>query len=73
MHMRTAPGHSDVINVHELREIVKGLKIIKAVGNDGIPSEKKGKDDVIYGQELPSGEFTTTECGVNYQQLAVIY
>ena len=27
---------------------------------------------VIYGQEPPSGESTTTECGVNYQLLAVI-
>ena len=30
----------------------------------------KGK--VIYGQEPPSGESTTTECVVNYQLLAVI-
>ena len=34
----TVPGHNDVINVHELRQIVKGLKNNKAVGNDGIPS-----------------------------------
>ena len=31
---------------------------------------KEGK--VFYGQEPPSGESTTTECGVNYQLLAVI-
>ena len=31
----------------------------------------KGK--VFYGQEPPSGESTTTECGVNYQLLAVMY
>ena len=31
---------------------------------------KEGK--VCYGQEPPSGESTTTECGVNYQLLAVI-
>ena len=31
----------------------------------------KGK--VFYGQEPPSGESTTTECGFNYQLLAVIY
>ena len=31
---------------------------------------KKGK--VFSGQEPPSGEFTTTECAVNYQLLAVI-
>ena len=30
----------------------------------------KGK--VVYGQEPPSGEPTTTECGFNYQLLAVI-
>ena len=35
----TVPGHNDVINVHELREIVKGLINNKTVGNDGIPSE----------------------------------
>ena len=27
----------------------------------------------FYGQEPPSGESTTTECGFNYQLLAVIY
>ena len=34
-------------------------------------NDKKGK--VFYGQEPPSGESTKTECGVNYQLLAVIY
>ena len=37
--LRTVPGHNDVINVHDLGQIVKGLKNNKAVGNDGIPSE----------------------------------
>ena len=37
--LETVPGHNDVINVHELRQIVRGLKSKKAVGNDGIPSE----------------------------------
>ena len=37
--LRTVQGHNDVINEHELRQIVKGLKNNKAVGNDGIPSE----------------------------------
>ena len=37
--LRTAPGHNDVINVHELRQIVKGLKNNKAFGNDWILSE----------------------------------
>ena len=34
---------------------------------------KKGKGKVFYGQEPTNGESTTTECGVNYQLLAVIY
>ena len=37
--VRAVPGHNDVINVHEPRQIVKELKNNKAVGNDGIPSE----------------------------------
>ena len=35
----TVPGHNDVIKVHVLRQIVRELKNMKAVGNDGIPSE----------------------------------
>ena len=35
-----------------------------------IGGSKKGK--VFYGQEPPSRESTTTECGVNHQLLAVI-
>ena len=35
----TVPGHNDVINVHELQQIVRGLKNKMALGNDGIPSE----------------------------------
>ena len=31
------------------------------------------KKVVFYGQEPPSGESTTTECGVNYQLLAGMY
>ena len=34
----TVPGHNDVINVHEPRQIVRRLKNKKAVGNDGTPS-----------------------------------
>ena len=33
----------------------------------------KVKNAVFYGQEPFSGESTNTECGVNYQLLAVIY
>ena len=36
----TVPGHNDVINAHELRQIVRGLKSKKAAGNDGIPSKR---------------------------------
>ena len=32
--LRTVPDHDDVIIVHELRQIVKGLKNYKAVGNN---------------------------------------
>ena len=32
----------------------------------------KGKGKVFYGQEPASGESSTTECGFNYQLLAVI-
>ena len=32
-------GHTDVINVHELRQILRGLKNKNSVGNVGIPSE----------------------------------
>ena len=37
--LRISPGHNNVISVHELRQIERGLKNKKAVGNDGIPSE----------------------------------
>ena len=31
--------------------------------------QNEGKGEVFYGQEPPSGESTTTECGVNYHYL----
>ena len=37
----------------------------------GVLLVKKCK--VFYGQDPPSGESTSTECGVNYQLLAVMY
>ena len=40
-----------------------------------VPSGKqynKDKGEVFFGQEPPSGESTTTECGFNYQLFAVI-
>ena len=36
---RNAPGHDNVINVHELLLIVRGRKNNKDVGNDEILSE----------------------------------
>ena len=33
----------------------------------------KGKGEVFYGQEPPSGESTTTESGANYQLLSVMH
>ena len=44
--------------------------LAKECGNILIKVKVKGK--VVYGQEPPSGESTTTECGFNYQLLAVI-
>ena len=35
----TVPGHNDAINVHELRQIVRGLENKKTVDNDIIQSE----------------------------------
>ena len=35
----TVPCHNDVINIYELRQIMRGLKNKKAIGSDGIPSE----------------------------------
>ena len=42
----------------------------------GIERELASRADqgkVFYGQEPPIGESTTTQCGFNYQLLAVIY
>ena len=47
---------------------VRLLEIKSSNGSDVLVKKK-----VFYGQEPPSGESTTTECGVNYQVLAVIY
>ena len=42
--------------------------------HDIMVNERKRKKGgkVVHGQEPPSGESTTTECGFNYQLLAVI-
>ena len=42
-----------------------------ASGHRSLLIDVSGK--VSCGQEPPSGESTTTECGVNYQLLAVMY
>ena len=34
--------------------------------------DKGKKSKVFYGQEPPSGDSTTTECGANYQLLAIM-
>ena len=48
--------------------------VIKLTGNGPLAYRYcTGKGKVFYGQEPPSGESTTTECGFNYQLLAVIY
>ena len=39
MHWGPSQAIIYVINVHELQQIVRGLKSKKAVGNDGIPNE----------------------------------
>ena len=40
--------------------------------DDVILHSDKSKGKVFYGQDPPSIESTTTECGVNHQQLAVM-
>ena len=37
--LRTVQGHNNVINEHELRQIVRGQKHSKANGTHGIPSK----------------------------------
>ena len=37
--MHWGPSQAKMINVHELQQIVRGLKSKKAVGNEGIPYE----------------------------------
>ena len=53
------------------RNLRKMKKKNRGFGNIEIASKVKGK--VFYYQEPPSGESTTTECGFNYQLLAVMY
>ena len=57
--VRWVQGKMKALSTRELSRVTRQLK-------------KKSKGKVFYGQEPPSGESTTTECGVNYQLLAVI-
>ena len=47
----------------------KTMLVVQVKHSSSSVNSIKGK--VFYGHELPSGESTTTECGVNYQLLAV--
>ena len=53
----TVPAHNDVINVHELRQIVRGQKNKKAVGNDGI----------VYEDYKFASERLLSDCSVSYR------
>ena len=67
----------DMIDQHGMWQMLRvygvGGKLLKAVQSFYINSRASGKNKVFYDQEPPSGESTTTECGFNYQLLAVIY
>ena len=54
--------HAQSSNTHPLAHILSTYVLISAV---------KGKDKVFYGEEPPSGESNTTECGP--QLLPIIY
>ena len=58
------------INQHGTIFSLNNIMFIYMVWTWEIHKKKKGK--VVYGQEPLSGESTTTECGFNYQLLAVI-
>ena len=57
--------HTVYASAIDFSNVDKDYLIIQAV-----VVASKGK--FFHGQEPPSGESTTTECGVNYQLLAVI-
>ena len=58
--------------VKEPRQVVNSVKEPRQVVNS-VKEPRQVVKEVFYGQEPPSGESTTTECGFNYQLLAVIY
>ena len=63
-------GLSSSSNVSQPANFILGLSCSSSVFQPA--NFIKGKGKVFYGQKSPSGESTTTECGVNYQLLAVI-
>ena len=60
----TDAGHIEFLVVKRAVQVAKRMTDRRWV---------KGKGKILYGQEPPSGDSTTTECGFNYQLLAVIY
>ena len=51
---------------------IVSCSVIKDIIEEPSRTGSSKENVVFYGQEPPSEEFTTTECGVNYQPLAVI-
>ena len=49
------------------------MRLENAIKINKITADLPCKGKVFYGLEPPSGESTTTECGVNYQLLSAIY
>ena len=71
----SATAATDVLVVQNHNQrvmtILKRMKAEDICSMLSIDIMVKGK--CFYGQEPPSGEYTTTECVVNYQLLAVMY
>ena len=65
--------YRDKIIENDRKYTLNGNKYIASIYLNVLTKFNKVKGKVFYGQEPPSGESTTTECGFNYQLLAVIY
>ena len=62
-----------IININIIINVEINLHHIEYVGVKRCTViNKSNEGTVFHGQEPPSGESTNTECGVNYQLLAVI-
>ena len=59
-----------LVHILLTKHVLANFWLVKFSLIDGELVESKGK--VFYGQEPPSRESTTTECGVNYHLLAAI-